>query len=198
VSQNIYDDPDFHGAYRRLPRSMHGLEGAPEWPAVAALLPELDSRDVVDLGCGFGAFARWAAAHGAWVDAFDLSLRMLARAAQLTADDAAITYRRVEEVELPAAAYDLAYSALTLHYLLDLPRLLATVHRGLRSGGSLVLTVEHPIYTAPTSISLRRSGWPAGVAARPLRRGGRTPTRLAGVRRVQATPHARDLDQLPG
>jgi SAM-dependent methyltransferase len=166
VSQNIYDDPDFHGAYRRLPRSMHGLEGAPEWPAVAALLPELDSRDVVDLGCGFGAFARWAAAHGAWVDAFDLSLRMLARAAQLTADDAAITYRRVdlEEVELPAAAYDLAYSALTLHYLLDLPRLLATVHRGLRSGGSLVLTVEHPIYTAPTSIAFAevdgRRVWP--------------------------------------
>jgi 2-polyprenyl-3-methyl-5-hydroxy-6-metoxy-1,4-benzoquinol methylase len=119
VSQNIYDNPDFHDAYRRLARSIHGLEGAPEWPTVARLLPELDGRDVVDLGCGFGAFARWAAERGARVDAFDLSRRMLARAAELTADGAAITYQRadLDEVELCAAAYDLAYSALTLHYM---------------------------------------------------------------------------------
>ena len=67
MSQNIYDDPDFHDAYRRLPRSRHGLEGAPEWHTVAELLPEVDGRDVVDLGCGFGAFARWAAEHGCLV-----------------------------------------------------------------------------------------------------------------------------------
>jgi hypothetical protein len=46
----------------------------------------------------------------------------------------------------------------------DLPRLLATVHRALRSGGSLVLTLEHPIYTAPTSVDFiqvdGRRVWP--------------------------------------
>ena len=162
----MYDDPGFHGAYRQLPRSTHGLGGAPEWPTVAGLLPQLDGRDVVDLGCGFGAFARWAAEQGARVDAFDLSRLMLTRASELTADGAAITHHRadLDELELCAAAYDLAYSALTLHYLRDLPRLLATVHRSLRSGGSLVLTVEHPIYTAPTSINFTqvdgRRVWP--------------------------------------
>jgi SAM-dependent methyltransferase len=166
VSQNIYDDPDFHDAYRRLPRSEHGLEGAPEWPTVAELLPEMDGRDVVDLGCGFGAFARWAAEHGARVDAFDLSRRMLARAAELTPGGAAITYQRadLEALELRTGAYDLAYSALTLHYVVDLPRLLATLHRALRSDGSLVLVVEHPIYTAPTTIGFAevdgRRIWP--------------------------------------
>jgi SAM-dependent methyltransferase len=166
VSQNVYDDPEFHGAYRRLPRSREGLAGAPEWPTVATLLPDLAGLDVVDLGCGFGAFARWAAAQGARVDAFDLSERMLARAAELTPDGARITYRRadLDQLELRAAAYDLAYSALTLHYLSDLPRLLATVHAGLRPGGSLVLTVEHPVYTAPTDVAFAdvdgRRVWP--------------------------------------
>jgi SAM-dependent methyltransferase len=166
VSQNIYDDPDFYDAYRRLPRSEQGLEGAPEWPTVAALLPELTGRDVVDLGCGFGAFARWATEHGARVDAFDLSERMLARAAELTPGGAPIDYQRadLDELELRAGAYDLAYSALSLHYLGDLPRLLATVHRALRPGGSLVLTVEHPIYTAPSRIDFAevdgRRIWP--------------------------------------
>jgi SAM-dependent methyltransferase len=166
MSQNIYDDPDFHDAYRRLPRSEHGLEGAPEWPTVAGLLPELNGRDVVDLGCGFGAFARWAAERGARIEAFDLSQRMLVRAAELTPDGAAITYQRadLDELELRVGAYDLAYSALTLHYLSDLPRLLATVRRALRTDGSLVLTVEHPIYTAPTSINFTEADgrriWP--------------------------------------
>lgn len=166
MSQNIYDDPDFHDAYRRLPRSEHGLEGAPEWPAVAGVLPAMDGLDVVDLGCGFGAFARWAAEQGARVDAFDLSQRMLARAAELTPAGAAITYQRadLDELELHAGAYDLAYSALTIHYLTDLPRLLGTVHRALRSDGSLVLTVEHPLYTAPTDVEFvevdGRRVWP--------------------------------------
>lgn len=166
MSQNIYDDPDFHDAYRRLNRSVHGLDGAPEWPTVASLLPALTGRAVVDLGCGFGAFARWAAEQGACVDAFDLSARMLARAAELTPDDAAITYQRadLDELELRAGAYDLAYSALTLHYLADLPRLLATTHRALRPGGSLVLVVEHPVYTAPSTIEFAqvdgRHVWP--------------------------------------
>jgi len=166
MSQNVYDDPGFHAAYRRLPRSEHGLAGAPEWPTVAALLPELAGLDVVDLGCGFGAFARWAAGQGAHVDAFDLSERMLAQAAELTQGGARITYRRadLDELELRASAYDLAYSALTLHYVSDLPRLLETVHRALRPKSSLVLTVEHPIYTAPTTVDFAdvdgRRVWP--------------------------------------
>lgn len=166
MSQNIYDQPDFHDAYRQLPRSEHGLAGAPEWPTVAGLLPELNDRDVVDLGCGFGAFARWAAEQGARVDGFDLSQRMLARAAALTPAGATISYRRadLENLELGTAAYDFAYSALTLHYLSDLPRLLVTVHRALRPDGSLVLTVEHPIFTAPTATEFIASGgrrvWP--------------------------------------
>lgn len=91
---------------------------------------------------------------------------MLARAAELTPDGAAVSYQRadLDELELRAAAYDLAYSALTLHYLSDLPRLLGTVHRALRSHGSLVLTVEHPIYTAPTNVAFMevdgRRTWP--------------------------------------
>ena len=70
----MYDDPEFQAGYRQLARSEQGLAGAPEWPDVAALLPGLSGRDVIDLGCGYGAFARWAAEQGAAsVDAVDLS-----------------------------------------------------------------------------------------------------------------------------
>jgi SAM-dependent methyltransferase len=167
VAQNIYDDPEFQARYRRLPRSEEGLSGAPEWPAVRSLLPDLVDRDVVDLGCGYGAFARWAAAQGAAaVDAFDLSEEMLRRAADLTGPGAVIRYARadLDTLELPAASYDVAYSALVLHYLTDLPRFAGMVHTTLRPGGTFVLTCEHPVYTAPTEATwLERNGrrtWP--------------------------------------
>ncbi len=154
MAQNIYDDPQFQAGYRRLLRSEEGLDGAPEWPTVRAMLPDPAGLDVVDLGCGYGAFARWAAAAGAAsVDAVDLSQRMLDRADELTGPSQVVSYRRadLDRIELPEAAYDVAYSALVLHYLVDLPRFLATVHAALRPGGRLVLTCEHPVYTAPTS-----------------------------------------------
>lgn len=83
MTQNIYDDPGFFEAYGRLPRSRQGLEGAPEWPALQRLLPPIDAREVLDLGCGLGWFSRWAADSGARsVLGIDLSERMLADARQ--------------------------------------------------------------------------------------------------------------------
>jgi SAM-dependent methyltransferase len=155
VAQNIYDDPEFEAGYRRLARSEEGLSGAVEWPAVQTLVPDLTDRDVVDLGCGYGAFARFAAESGATVvEAFDLSERMLSRATELSGPSQVITYVRadLDTLVLPGAAYDLAYSALVLHYLLDLPRFLGMVHAALRPGGTFVFTCEHPVYTAPTQV----------------------------------------------
>jgi len=81
MTQNIYDDEGFFAGYSRLPRSVDGLDGAPEWPTLCAMLPELSGRNVIDLGCGFGWFCRWARRHGAaQVLGLDVSEKMLARA----------------------------------------------------------------------------------------------------------------------
>jgi SAM-dependent methyltransferase len=49
MTQNIYDDPGFFAGYSRLPRSVQGLDGAGEWPAMRALLPDLGGLRVVGL-----------------------------------------------------------------------------------------------------------------------------------------------------
>ncbi|MGV3617637.1 MAG: class I SAM-dependent methyltransferase [Fimbriimonas sp.] len=156
MAQNIYDQAEFFEGYRQLPRSLEGLDAAAEWPSMRARLPELNGLRVVDLGCGFGWFCRWAREQGAdEVLGLDVSQNMLDRAAETTSDSA-IAYRRedLESVELPEAAFDLAYSSLALHYIENLPRLLETVFRSLVPGGHFVLSVEHPIFTAPD-----RPGW---------------------------------------
>ena len=169
MAQNIYDDPAFFGAYSQLPRSVDGLAGAAEWPSLAALLPGLTGRRVVDLGCGFGWFSRWAIEQGAAaVLGIDLSARMLERAERDTAAAGwadRITYERqdLDAVVLPAGAFDLAFSSLTLHYLVDLDRFLATVHDALVPGASFVCSVEHPLFTAPS-----HPAFVAGPLGRPV------------------------------
>ena len=163
MTQNIYDNDEFFAGYSRLPRSVEGLEGAPEWPALQALLPDLRWRRVLDLGCGFGWFCRWARERGAvHIEGIDVSDKMLARARATTAD-ATVLYVRadLERLALRAASFDVVYSSLALHYIVDLERLLAEVRQTLVPGGSLVFSVEHPIMTAPAL-----PGWSADDAGR--------------------------------
>jgi SAM-dependent methyltransferase len=165
LAQNIYDTPEFFEGYNRLDRSVHGLDGAPEWPAIRAMLPELEGRRLVDLGCGFGWFARWARAQGAsHVLGLDLSTNMLTRARAETSDPAVqYAIAGLESLELPAGAFDLAYSSLAFHYVEDFSRLVCTVFDALVPGAHFVFTIEHPIYMAPT-----RPGWLAGEGGRKL------------------------------
>ncbi len=150
MAQNIYDHPEFFEGYSRLARSQHGLDGAPEWPAIRALLPDLADKRVVDLGCGFGWFARFARTQGAaHVLGLDLSANMIARAKADT-NDVGITYEiaDLEQLVLPQAAFGFAYSSLALHHIVDFARLVRVVHSALTPGAHVVFTIEHPIYMA--------------------------------------------------
>ena len=107
MPQNIYDDPDFFAGYSQLHRSREGLAGAPEWPALRSMLPPLEGARVLDLGCGFGAFAQWAREMGAAsVLGVDRSENMLARARAQT--------------RAPGVTYDLADIENLAHYIAGL------------------------------------------------------------------------------
>ncbi|MFI8416672.1 class I SAM-dependent methyltransferase [Serratia sp. NPDC078593] len=156
MSQNIYDNQTFFDGYAQLSRSIKGLDGAPEWPTINNMLPNMSGKNVVDLGCGYGWFCRYAHEQGAAsVLGLDLSQMMLNKAQEMT-NDAAIVYQQqdLERLQLSKESFDLAYSSLTLHYIVNLQKMFATVFQSLRSGGKFIFTAEHPIYTAPT-----QQGW---------------------------------------
>ncbi|EJC80434.1 methylase involved in ubiquinone/menaquinone biosynthesis [Rhizobium leguminosarum bv. trifolii WSM2297] len=153
MAQNIYDRAEFFAGYSDLSRSVRGLAGASEWPAVQALLPDLAGKRIVDLGCGFGWFARFARSQGAAsVLGLDISENRIARARAETTD-AATTYEiaDLEHLRLAEASFDFAYSSLALHYIEDFAGIVATVHDALLPGSHFVFTIEHPIYMAPTN-----------------------------------------------
>lgn len=153
MAQNIYDDSEFFGAYSKFRRSVLGLDGAAEWPALRALLPTMSELRVLDLGCGFGWFCRWARGAGATsVLGIDISENMLSQARASTTDDA-VQYVRadLDDLDLPEDCFDLAYSSLALHYVENLERVFQTIHKSIVPGGAFVFSVEHPIYMAPSN-----------------------------------------------
>lgn len=150
MKQNKYDDSGFFEKYSQMPRSLGGLDAAGEWTAFRALLPELRDKKVLDLGCGFGWHCRYARERQARsVVGVDLSENMLERARAMT-DDPQIEYRRIsiEDIDFAEGEFDVVISSLALHYVERFDIICHKVYHCLAPGGTFVLSVEHPIFTA--------------------------------------------------
>jgi len=148
--QNVYDDPRFFAGYSKMERFGAGWERAMERPVFLGLLPAVAGRRVVDLGCGVGQLAKYLAEHGAAsVVGVDVSEKMLEIARRDWAHPR-VTHRReaMETVDFPAGSVDLVVSSLAFHYVADYAGLVARIARWLSSGGMLVFSTEHPIYTS--------------------------------------------------
>ena len=148
--QNIYDDPDFLAGYSRLERFGSGWTRAVEHADFLRLLPGVEGKRVLDLGCGMGQLAvHLAEAGAAEVIGVDISERMLTLA-MAERGHPRVTYLReaIESVAFPSDRFDLVVSSLAFHYVEDYPGLVRRIARWLTPGGVLVYSTEHPIYTA--------------------------------------------------
>ena len=150
MAQNIYDDPAFFEGYQKFARSREGLSAAAEWPSLVSMMPDVAGLDVLDLGCGLGYHCRWAAENGARsVAGLDLSERMLAEAARNTAGVPVRLERAdLETADFGEAQYDLAFSSLAVHYIVDFDDFCRRVRRALRPKGRFVFSTEHPMFAA--------------------------------------------------
>lgn len=109
-SQNIYDNPEFFSAYGELPRSKHGISAAPEWPVIWNMIlnaapsttntnDNLNGKEILDLGCGYGWFTRWARDNGAAsIKAVDISQKMIDRAKEFEVEAALTKQDRDDSV----------------------------------------------------------------------------------------------------
>lgn len=150
MKQNIYDEPEFFAGYMALRAAESGLNAAIEEPAVDSLLPQLSGRRVLDLGCGFGKFARYCLDQDAKrFLGFDISEKMIAEARRRVQDDrASFVLGAVEDVELEKDSFDLVVSSMCLHYVRDIRSTFEKIACALRPGGRLIFSVEHPVCTA--------------------------------------------------
>ena len=147
-----YDDGHFFEQYAQMSRSREGLSGAGEWHQLKQLFPEMTGKSMLDLGCGYGWHCKYAVEQGAQcVLGIDLSERMLKEAKRRNADPK-ITYQAcgIEEYDYPVDRWDVVVSNLALHYISELENVYQKVYRTLKSGGTFLINIEHPVFTAGT------------------------------------------------
>ena len=161
-SQNIYDNQIFFDGYRALRMRDDNHNVLIEQPAMAALLPNLEGKHVLDLGCGCGVncldFVRRGATR---VLGVDLSEKMLS-VAHAEASDPRIEYRHMDMTELSAVheRFDLVYSSLAFHYIENLSDLFSKIHAHLSPGGTLLFSQEHPLNTTEGFFNRDEAGNP--------------------------------------
>lgn len=116
-------------------------------PMLLELLPEHLGM-AIDLGCGEGHGMRLVG-HESF--GCDLSHDLLVRAGTR---GRAVRTRLPDLRWLRAGSLDTAYSVYLLDLIEDHERFFAEVAHGVRQGGSLVIVINHPAYTAPDSAPL--------------------------------------------
>lgn len=118
---------------------------------VFSLLPSLNTRTVVDLGCGMGTFTIEAARNGATAIGIDMMAPALAaagRVASVEGVDALFVRADAAKLPIAAARADVVIAADLTEHLDDitLSRVLVEARRILRPGGRLVLYTPEPTH----------------------------------------------------
>ena len=133
-----------------MTRSQKGLQGAGEWSELQKILPDFCGKRVLDLGCGYGWHCKYAAEHGAFsVLGTDISKKMLAKAQAINSAPQ-INYQCIamEDLSFPERTFDVILSSLAFHYIEDFEPLVVNISKWLKQGGTLVFSVEHPVFTS--------------------------------------------------
>lgn len=123
-----------------------GVWDAPE--ADLRVLPDVEAKDVVELGCGTAYVSAWLARRGARPVGVDVTPEQLATARELQAEhglEFPLVEARAEDVPLPAASFDLAVSEYGASIWADPYLWIPEAARLLRPGGELVFLVNGTI-----------------------------------------------------
>lgn len=150
MKENKYDDLNFFNKYSEMPRSKEGLKSAGEWPILKKMLPKLNDKNVLDIGCGFGWHCRYTSENGAkYVLGIDISENMINRAKK-TENQNNIEYKCIamEDLDIKDKSFDLVISSLALHYVKDFDSICKKVYDVLEKNGDFIFSVEHPIFTS--------------------------------------------------
>ncbi|MDF1746721.1 MAG: class I SAM-dependent methyltransferase [Gimesia sp.] len=117
-----------------------------ERPSLSALLPDVQGKAVIDLGCGPGEYSETLLKRGARVTAVDRSEQMV-EIVKEKLGERIDCYQQDLGAGLPRErehSFDLAVSALMIHYLEDLSCLFQEIKRILKPGGLFVFSTHHP------------------------------------------------------
>jgi SAM-dependent methyltransferase len=115
-------------------------------PAMIGLAGDVAGRNILDAGCAAGLLSAALRERGAQITAFDSSQAMVALAQERLGPDTKVLQADLAEpLPFGTGEFDDVVASLVLHYLEDWSGPLSELHRVLKPGGRLIISVNHPI-----------------------------------------------------
>lgn len=139
------DDPLAAVCYPGAPAWLNRFFAGLQWRSVTRMLGshELEGAAALDVGCGFGRWTRWLAAHGARAVGVDPTEGMLAAARRASKPSVDVEYRRMSatSLDVPDGSFDLATCITVIQHLRpeEQEAAVAELARVLRPGGRAVI-----------------------------------------------------------
>ena len=140
MSRNVFDNPSFFSKYMEL-RKDYNHNDLLEHPEMERLCPSLKGKRVIDLGCGYGSYAKSFIEKGAsYYLGIDASENMIRKAENENAGDK-IEYKvmNLDDLGSIEGNFDLAYSSLVFHYIEDFDKLDMLVQAEEYESGSVLI-----------------------------------------------------------
>ncbi len=117
-------------------------------PNTLKLIPGIKGKKILDAACGPGKYAEILLEQGATVTGFDISPNMVTLAEER---NNGLGNFFVHDMSEPLQmfkddSFDVVVCALAMHYLEDWHPTVKEFYRVLKSGGALVISIEHPFF----------------------------------------------------
>ncbi len=150
AKQNIYDNETFFENFKEIRSNEINFNNCIETPILLSMLPDLQGRTILDIGCGMGQHAKQYSDMGAKsVLGIDISEKMLEYAGKYNSADN-ITYRQMalEDIGRFSEQFDLVTSSLVFDYVEKFDELMNNVYSIMKDGSHFVFSMSHPMATA--------------------------------------------------
>lgn len=140
-------------AYESFTEAEESYSYTIEWPCIKKILPNLQGKRILDLGCGTGRFDfLFEKENPISILGLDISEEML----DIAKEKAANRNSKVEFIKGDISnfntyideRFDFIFSSTVLHYISDLKGLFNNIYNALNEKGSCIVSVMNPVYTA--------------------------------------------------
>jgi len=116
-----------------------------EKPAMYALLPDLNGKTILSIGCGSGEDSIHLKRQGAEKSiGIDISHEMIGIAKD-SYPECEFHIMNMEDIDFPDCSFDFAYSSLAIHHVQDWSKVFTHVYRILKPGSSFLFSCGHPL-----------------------------------------------------
>lgn len=152
MKQNIYDNKEFNQEYDKMRNEKKGYTANDliEIPNFRNLVPDVENKKILDLGCGYGENCKYYKELGAKkVLGIDISNHMIDIANKNNKlNNIEYKVMAMEDIKEIEEKFDIVLSSLAFHYIKDFKKLIKDIYNLLTKEGCLVFSQEHPLVTS--------------------------------------------------